>query len=133
VLPPGATIALKIPIVISQARLKVKIPETIGIRRATSPARISTQIAVLWRPNLSIKDPRKGAMKRVGIAVIATTRPALVALPVSSRAIQGMAINTIDPDTTDDIDASWVKTKGAILRCTYTSFVRPKSLSDIAE
>jgi hypothetical protein len=75
-------------------------------------------MAVFLLPTLSIKDPRKGASSRVGIAVSATTRPALVAVPVSSRAIQGIAINVIDPEMTEATDASWVKTKGASLRCT---------------
>jgi hypothetical protein len=118
VLPPGVKRALKMLIKINQARVSSQRPETIGIIRATTPAKISEPMAVFLLPTLSIKDPRKGASSRVGIAVSATTRPALVAVPVSSRAIQGIAINVIDPEMTEATDASWVKTKGASLRCT---------------
>jgi hypothetical protein len=50
--------------------------------------------------------------------VIATTKPAVAAEPTSSSAIQGMAINTIDPEITLVMDANWVRMKGAKVRCT---------------
>jgi hypothetical protein len=39
-----------------------------------------------------MKDPMKGASKRVGIAVIATMNPAVDELPDNSSAIQGIAM-----------------------------------------
>jgi hypothetical protein len=117
VLPPGVKSALKILMTINQASVSSHKPETNGIITATTPAKISDPIAVFLRPTLSMKEPKKGASKRVGIAVRATTSPALLAVPVSSRAIHGIAMNVIDPEMTEATDASWVKTKGASLRC----------------
>jgi hypothetical protein len=55
-------------------------------------------------------------MSRPGIAVKATTNPALVAVPVISRAIQGIAINTMEPEITLAMEASCKKTNGVRLR-----------------
>jgi hypothetical protein len=51
-------------------------------------------------------EPTIGAIKSPGIAVAASTRPALAAEPVISRAIQGIAIKTIDPEITLEIEAN---------------------------
>jgi hypothetical protein len=50
------------------------------------------------------------------MAVSDTTRPAAVEVPVISRAIQGIAINTIAPEITLVIEANWSIINGAKLR-----------------
>jgi hypothetical protein len=62
-------------------------------------------------------EPMIGDRIKPGIAVIETTRPAAVEVPVISRAIQGIAIKTIEPEITAVSDASCKKMNGAILRC----------------
>jgi hypothetical protein len=73
---------------------------------------------MFFRPSLSIKDPRIGVRIKPGIAVRDTTNPAAVEVPVNSRAIQGIAINTIEPEMTLVIDAICSNTNGAKLRFT---------------
>jgi hypothetical protein len=63
-------------------------------------------------------DPRIGESSKPGIAVRETNNPAAVVVPVSSRAIQGIAINTIEPEITLVNDASCSSTNGAKLRFT---------------
>jgi hypothetical protein len=60
--------------------------------------KISTQTEVRFQPTLSIIEPMIGERIRPGIAVIETTNPAAVEVPVISSAIQGMAIKTIEPE-----------------------------------
>ena len=108
-------------------------PETIGIRSEIKPAANSARIAVRLLPTLSMNDPRNGASRSVGIAVIATTNPALVALPVISSAIQGIAIKVMEPEITEAMDANCMKTKGVSLRCTNTSFAKDPGHSEILQ
>jgi hypothetical protein len=63
-------------------------------------------------------DPRIGESSSPGIAVRETTNPAAVEVPVISSAIQGIAINTIEPEMTLVIDAICSNTNGAKLRFT---------------
>ena len=116
--PPGATTPRAIPIAIKSGMVSPMAQSTRGIKSAVKAVRNSTQTAVRLRPKRSITDPTSGAKIRPGIPVIATTKPAVAAEPTSSSAIQGMAINTIDPEITLVMDANWVRMKGAKVRCT---------------
>jgi hypothetical protein len=78
----------------------------------------SDQLAIFLRPSLSITEPSTGDSSSPGIAVSETTKPAAVEVPVISRAIQGMAMKTIEPEITLVMEASWSKTNGARLRFT---------------
>jgi hypothetical protein len=89
-----------------------------GIMIDVSTVNSSDQLAMFFLPNLSITDPNTGESKSPGIAVKETTSPAAVEVPVISRAIQGIAIKTIEPEITLVIDASWSNKKGARLRFT---------------
>jgi hypothetical protein len=59
-----------------------------------------------------MNEPMTGERIKPGMAEIDTTRPALAAEPVRSRANQGSEIKTIDMLITLAIEAIWVKTKG---------------------
>ena len=120
--PPGANTALKTPTAISDATVSPQTPETMGINITVSAVKSSAQMATKRLPKRSMTEPISGAMSSAGIAVVATTNPAAPAEPVSSRASQGMAIKTMEPEMTLVIDANCSKTNGASLRCTFTSF-----------
>ena len=83
-----------------------------------STVRSSDTLAMFFLPNLSITDPKTGDSNNAGIAVKETTSPAAVEVPVISSAIQGIAINTIEPEMTLVIDEICSKTNGAKLRFT---------------
>ena len=121
--PPGANTALKTPTAINEATVSSQSPAMMGIKITVSAVKSSAQIATKRLPKRSITDPMSGAISNAGIAVIATTKPAVPAEPVSSSATQGKEMNTIDPEMTLVSDASCRKTNGATLRCTYTSFL----------
>jgi hypothetical protein len=94
--------------------------------REVTTVRISDQIAIRRRPNRSITEPTSGAAKSPGIAVSATTRPALVAVPVISNAIHGIAIKTMEPEMMLVIDANCKKINGFRLRFCATKGLEPK-------
>ncbi|CAB4618209.1 unannotated protein [freshwater metagenome] len=61
----------------------------------------TSEIKPLMRlPMRSIRVPRIGPKKIPGMEVRATSAPALAADPVISRASQGSAIKTIEPEIT---------------------------------
>jgi hypothetical protein len=124
--PPGATIALSMPMITNAGSVSSQSPETSGIISEVTTVSSSDQIATLLRPNRSITEPTTGAMSRPGIAVKATTSPALVAVPVISSAIQGIAINTMEPEMMLVIEASCKKIKGVRLRVCATSGLEAK-------
>ena len=119
--PEGETTFFRVARMISPIRLKPQRFATSGNKSVKVAVIHSPQIATLLRPNLSITEPITGITIRPGIAVRATTKPADAAEPLISSAIHGMAINTIEPEVMLVSDASWVRTKGATLRCTFTS------------
>ena len=120
--PPGAITFLRVAKRINQNRFRPNNSATSGKIMVRTAVTISAQIATRLRPNLSISEPMTGITIKPGIAVSATTKPADAAEPLISSAIHGMAINTIDPAVTLVKDASWVRTKGATFRCTFTFF-----------
>ena len=100
VLPPGAVIARKMPIAISAGRVSSQSQLTSGMSSETNTVSNSARTAIFLLPNRSMIEPMTGAIKSPGIAVAATTNPALAALPVISRAIHGTAMKTIEPEIT---------------------------------
>jgi hypothetical protein len=100
VLEAGLTIAL--PSASKTSRAKVISIElcTIGIRRIVSAVRTSEIKPLMRLPIRSMSVPRIGPKKIPGMEVRATSAPALAADPVISRASQGSAIKTIEPEIT---------------------------------
>jgi hypothetical protein len=71
-----------------------------GIRRIVRADKTSEIKPLMRRPIRSINVPRIGPKNTPGMEVMATSAPALAADPVISRASQGRAIKTIEPEIT---------------------------------
>jgi hypothetical protein len=100
VLEAGLTIALPRASKTSRAKeISIELC-TMGIRRIVSAVKTSEIKPLTRLPIRSISVPRIGPKKIPGIEVRATSAPALAADPVSSRASQGRAIKTIEPEIT---------------------------------
>jgi hypothetical protein len=100
VLEAGLTIALPSASKTSRANeISIELCTT-GIRRIVSAVKTSEIKPLMRLPIRSMSVPRIGPKKIPGIDVKATSAPALAADPVISRASQGRAIKTLEPEIT---------------------------------
>ena len=100
VLEAGLTMALPRASKTSRAKeISIELC-TMGIRRIVSAVSTSEIKPLTRLPIRSISVPRIGPKNIPGMEVRATNAPALAADPVISRASQGSAIKTIEPEIT---------------------------------